>query len=328
MRRAGWLTLSLLLACGERASSTGGSSPAPSAPATVLASTTGAALGPDIAVRVDGEPISTRSIARRMAADAARSPAAARRAADEAIDDALLARAALRAGAARDPAVAAALRATLARALVRDLGEKLIARGPFTDEEIAAVRADHWTDLDRPETRSAQHALVRSTVADGEAVARRLRAALADAKDLDEFEARAKAFGAQEHVDLVIENLDVPFTADGRIAQPNADRGLAVPFTQAAFALAKVGAISDVVKTNFGWHVLRLTKIAPPAYAARSQIERDLLSELSRRRGKPEWDALLARLRAAAPASVTASDADLMAPRVDDLRPVVAGAQP
>jgi hypothetical protein len=74
--------------------------------------------------------------------------------------------------------------------------------------------------------------------------------------------------------------------------------------------------------------VLRLTKIAPPAYAARSQIERDLLSELSRRRGKPEWDALLARLRAAAPASVTASDADLMAPRVDDLRPVVAGAQP
>lgn len=68
-------------------------------------------------------------------------------------------------------------------------------------------------------------------------------------------------------------------------------------FADAAFALNEPGAISDVVKTQFGYHVILLNKKVPGAKRPFEEIKPKLIEELQRNLAKRTVDNMLADLR-------------------------------
>jgi hypothetical protein len=241
-------------------------------------------------------------------------PAAA--AAAALVDEAVVAEAAVRAGALRDPNVQQQLASAYARALVTRERQAALASGPFTDEEIARSMGEEWVDLDAPETRLTAHALVRSEVKDGAAIAAAMRTRLVGAKDLTAFLDAARAFGVERGVEIVAENIDLPVTAEGRGALRGVQgAGLDPTFAKEAFTIAKVGECSQVVKTSFGWHVIYLVAIQPERRASREAKIKSLLPVLLKNRAFAAFEARLAKLRQEAHEAMTAPSSDLVAPR-------------
>ena len=119
----------------------------------------------------------------------------------------------------------------------------------------------------------------------------------------------------------MVEKLDQPFTADGRIAQKAADSGLDVSFTKAAFAIPQLGELSEVVATPFGWHVIRLLEVRPGFRAPLDERIRRLEPAMLRARIGPLHEAKLAELRKTANVALLATDFDLSLPRIAEAEP-------
>ncbi|HUJ86436.1 MAG TPA: SurA N-terminal domain-containing protein [Burkholderiales bacterium] len=63
------------------------------------------------------------------------------------------------------------------------------------------------------------------------------------------------------------------------------DRGMMVkPFADAVFALGKVGDISGVVKSDFGYHIIKLTGIQPGRTRTLDDVRKDLTAELQKQK--------------------------------------------
>lgn len=291
-------------------------SPASSTSSTSSASSAGslgtaASLG-GVAAIVGAQTIGPDLVARVARAQGIPAAAAAR----TLVDEAVVAEAAVRAGALRDPNVARQLESAYARAIVARHRQDALASGPFTDDEIAGAMGEEWVDLDAPETRLTAHALVRADANDGAAIAAAMRARLVGAKDLAAFLEAARAFGTEKGVPIVAENLELPVTAEGRGAMRGAGgAGLDPTFAKEAFSIAKVGECSQVVKTSFGWHVIYLVAIQPERRATRETKIKTLLPVLLKNRAFGTFEAHLAKLREGAHEAITAPSSDLAAPR-------------
>ncbi|GAC1394757.1 MAG: hypothetical protein NVSMB47_04200 [Polyangiales bacterium] len=267
-------------------------------------------LGGDVVARVGGRPIG-----RTLVLDVARARhLSAREALRALIDEALLAAEARTAGAESARGVGQQLAAALARPLVRKYDAEALASGPITDAELDEALGEDWIELARPETRVAVHALIRGETADGEALATALREALLQTRTPEEFLAAAKAFAAPASA-LVAEALDVPFTRDGRQASPYG-ASLEGSFAEATFALPAVGATSGLVRTSFGWHVIRLVAIVPPKQASREERVRKLQGRVLARRVGGRFQSMLDDARKAAHVELLATDGDLMLPKL------------
>lgn len=272
---------------------------------------TAAALG-GVAARVGDQTIDPDIVARVARAQGIPPATAAR----TLVDEALVAEAAVRAGALRDPNVVRQLESAYARALVSRQREAALASGPFTDAEIANAMGDEWVDLDAPETRLTAHALVPADTKDGAAIAATMRARVVAAKDVPAFLEAAKAFGTAQGVPVVAENIDLPVTEDGRGAmRGTGGAGLDPTFAKEAFTIAKVGECSQVVKTSFGWHVIHLVAIQPERRAARETKIKTLLPVLLKNRAFGAFEARVAKLREGAHEALSAPSGDLAMPR-------------
>ena len=284
-RLLGSLTLLSAFGCGEHRAPTVATGPLP----------------PGLAARAGDQEIHVASVARIARAQGI-TPQKAR---DRAISDALFA-SAVRTNPNDAPRVAVAERSVLARAVVERLRNDAWSLGPPTDEELRQATLQRWPELDRPPSVRTTHAVVLVKKPADDAPARELAAALAravsDAKDGDDFIARAKQLPTRG-LEITAERLPA-VTPDGRLWDPTErvprplTGSLDLDFTRGASALEKPGAQSPVVKSAFGYHVIRLEERYPELRLSLEERREILSPDILSHRGKRELDALLSRLHA------------------------------
>lgn len=164
-------------------------------------------------------------------------------------------------------------RVGLANGLTRALAVQADDQGNTTLEELESWTNYHWASVDRPPVFRTVHVVVRvksdappAEIEKAERVAAALHVAVQNADDAEAFETRAREVDSQG-LDVKVEKLD--FVAeDGRVmrlgAKTSAQTGrYEETYARAAAALAIPGAISPVVRTSFGFHVLRLEETLP-----------------------------------------------------------------
>lgn len=256
--------------------STATESPAVVTPPTTAA-TSAASLAQDpVLARVEGEAVRLSDVLataaevlppemRAVPADALVGmipPEAMRQLVERTITDRALLVAARRAGIDRDPEV----RARLARAEAQELTQTLLQREVVPRVTDAAIRARY--DRDTAATASEEEVHARHILVPTEAEA---RAALTELQRGQSFEdvARRMATGAGTR-----EGGDLGWFK----------RGDMVPaFSEAAFALQPGQLVPAPVRTQFGWHVIRVDerrRTAGPGFdEAKEQVRQALLQE-------------------------------------------------
>lgn len=173
-------------------------------------------------------------------------------------------------GLGKDPLVEAALKIARDKVLSDAYLAKLDQKNMPTDAVIEGyarnVYAAKPERFNAPERVQIRHILISAS----------------DVKPLEKAEKLlAQIKGGADFAQLAKDN-----SADRGSAAKGGDlgafgRGQMVPeFEQAAFALKKAGDVSDIVKTQFGYHILQLTEILPPATLPYEQVRAELIREV------------------------------------------------
>ena len=283
--------------------------PPPPAPPKVSA----ASLDASTIARVGDAPVRSEEVARIAAAQSI----SVKEARDLAIRDALFAEEARARGVDVDPQVNAAASGVLARALVQQIAAEAEARGPVTDEELDAVTARHWTELDRPEAARVVHAVVMlpkdapadrraSAIALADAIRKSVSPAIDEAHRTSPPSAEQR--GAEDPVvavfkkaiaDVPKNNLEVrveplsPVVPDGRTLD---GQRYDETFAKAAMDLAKRGDLSPVTETPFGFHVMLLLERVPGHSVPREERRAMVREEVMSTRARAAKDKLLEQL--------------------------------
>ena len=207
------------------------------------------------------------------------------------IIDKTLAKEARDAGLDRDPEISRRLALEIDRFLAQAMLGKIErdAAAEFDakqDQFMATARETYLLHKDRyrgPEEISASHILfdpARHGGADG---------ALALAR-----ETRAKIVAGGDFAKLAAELSDDPSARSngGQLGWFDAKK-MDPGFSKGAFALGKVGDISEPVQSSFGWHIIRLDGRRPPQQLSFEQASTKIMAELKQRYIKDKRNAAL-----------------------------------
>ncbi|HYP89672.1 MAG TPA: peptidyl-prolyl cis-trans isomerase, partial [Polyangiaceae bacterium] len=265
--------------------------------------------------RAGSELVSAQTVSRVAAAQAV----TPRVAVDLATSDALFANAAR---ATLPPTSLRSLeRAAAARALLERLRNDVELEGPPTSAELASVVQERWLEFDRPDAARTTHAVVMNDDPARDAaalsVAQKLRGALASVTTDEQLIQLARAFPS-EGFKIVAESL--PFTtADGRVLLRRESGFVSQPssfdaaFARAANALTEPGQLSGVVKSAFGYHVIRLDERALGSVVPEAERSRLLTPDVFQRRAKRARRELLDRAKAGVTVQIDRAADDLTA---------------
>jgi len=139
--------------------------------------------------------------------------------------------------------------------LVRSLIEKQVSPTiTITDEEIAAFYADNTKMFTTPAQVHARHIIFAAGEnADADSI-------INARTNADE--ARQRALAGEDFAELARELSEGPTAPEGGDLGFFTYQQMVPPFAEAAFAL-EVGEISEVVRTNFGFHVIKVEEKKP-----------------------------------------------------------------
>ena len=149
-----------------------------------------------------------------------------------------------------------------------------IAKGiEVTDEDVAQYYQDNIANFTQAEQRRVSHILVEFTEGDSDseasakAQAETVVARLAQGED---FAALAKELSADTFSGENGGDLDF---LDAGVMEPS--------FDEAAFALANIGDVTEIVKTSFGYHLIKLTELKPEAIQSLAEVKDELKAKVS-----------------------------------------------
>jgi peptidyl-prolyl cis-trans isomerase C len=146
---------------------------------------------------------------------------------------------------------------TLARAVVQKYIDE---KADITDQRMQQYYDQNKGEFVEEEQVSASHILVQT-----EEEAKEVRKELAQGKDFEEL-AKEKSTGPSGP-----QGGDLGTFGRGRMVGP---------FEEAAFAL-KAGEISEPVKTQFGWHIIKVTKRSEGEQQSFDQVKEDIREKMS-----------------------------------------------
>ncbi len=153
------------------------------------------------------------------------------------------------------------------------------AGGSIPEAELKAYYDSHQDEFRTPEAIRASHILVET-----EAEAKAVREQLAAGKE--DFAEVAKR--ASKDTGSAARGGDLGFFTKDRMVPE---------FANAAFALQKVGDLSPVVKTQFGYHVIKLTDRRPAGVRSFAEVKAPLEAQLREERQRAAVDKLIEEVR-------------------------------
>ncbi|MDR1888455.1 MAG: SurA N-terminal domain-containing protein [Zoogloeaceae bacterium] len=161
-------------------------------------------------------------------------------------------------------------------ALERD---KLEGRKKFPDDELKAWYEGHRDQFAiKPEERRASHILLLTENADKAKVKADAEALLAEVrKEPGRFAELAKT-----------RSQDPGSAAQGGDLGFFRHQDMVKPFADATFAL-KVGEVSAVVESSFGFHIIRLDEIRPGQYKPFAEVRKEVEAELQRQNAAQQF---------------------------------------
>jgi hypothetical protein len=272
-----------------------------------------ATLGGEVAARVGTDAIPVGLVAKVAVAQKITPREALRRL----VDDAVSASAARARGLDRQPPTSWLLTAARGRMTADHILAEARQSGPASDAEIDELTRQYWREVDRPLTLRVVHVVVRTPEKPDPALekqsrdlAEQIHAAVATARDADDFIAKANAVPHPNTLVVVAQPLPA-FADDGYTSEGEENR-MAEAFTKAAFTLTTPGATTDVVESQFGWHVIRLVERIPEQRMGLEARRLAFADEVVMKRARVATDARLKSLRAAAPIEISPSAENLM----------------
>lgn len=194
----------------------------------------------------------------------------------------------------------------------REVQEALVAAQPFLAQvQVSAAQVQAYYEANPAEFRVPERVRAEYLVLSAEALGRREPVAESDLKAA--YEARASQYRVDEqrrasHILVKTEDEAARLAAEARktpdrfaeLARKHSQdpgsaanggdlglfgRGMMVPaFEEAAFRL-KEGEISAPVKSEFGWHVIRVTGVQPAKARPLAEVRAELAAELARQQG-------------------------------------------
>jgi hypothetical protein len=272
------------------------------------------ALGREQVARCGDEAIGRSSVIEVAAAR----HLSARESVELLVGDACLAEGAKRRGLPGQSQRAVEERRVLSRALLTELGRDPGVLAPIRDEELAAIRAQRWRELDHDAAFRVVHA-VAMFPEKGPRDADQLRtligrvlASVHGAGDAADFRKRALAAveGDPLKKQLRVEVLE-PVIPDGRVLAGD-DATYDKAFAEAASRLKNTNEISPIVESSFGFHVLMLLEIVPAVHIPEARLREVAAPEIRANRGRAALGSLMERLHAETPTPVVRDADDLL----------------
>jgi len=153
--------------------------------------------------------------------------------------------------------------------------DEIAAEVKADDDELRALFDSEPDRFVTPEKREVSHILlsVPSDAGEGEVAGTRER--LAALKE--------RLVAGESFEDLARENSDDPGSAAGGGTLGFIERGMMVPeFEAAAFALSP-GEVSDPVRTNFGWHLVKVTSVQQSGRVTFEEVRDQVLAQYQAR---------------------------------------------
>ena len=182
----------------------------------------------------------------------------------------LLAQEAEKSGLANDPQIAAALQIArdkvLSDARIAQMDVEVLPADAKKLEALVELQYKANPEAYRiPEQRRLRHVLIPIDAPDAEAAAARVLADLKAGADFDQLaKAQSKDLGS------AVKGGDLGFIQRGNTVPP---------FDQAAWALSRPGDLSPVVKTTFGYHVIRLEELKPASIRPFAEVKPEMMAK-------------------------------------------------
>jgi len=162
--------------------------------------------------------------------------------------------------------------------------DQLAAQMPVSEDDLRAAYEKNKNSYILPERRHARHILIAASKDDA-----------ADRKLADEVYAKAKA--GQDFAQLAKQYSKDPGSAEKGGDLDWADRNSFVaPFTDALFSM-KVGEIHPPVKTQYGYHIIRLDEIQPGKTKTFEEARPELEAEVRRNRATDRFGEIQEQLQ-------------------------------